>query len=504
VKYLLTFDIGTTSVKACIFTESLRMKGHASEEYQLITERAGWLELQGSDYWNAVRRGAKAAIANAGIDAKDIVTISVTTQGETLIPVDRNGKDLRNAIVWLDERAGEQAARLATRFDASCFYQETGLPELNGYIPVAKLLWIKENEPEIYEKTFKFLLLEDYVIMHLTGLFVTEKALSCSTGWYCFKEDGLWREMMDYAGLDAEKLPLMLECGTVVPASVLPGVLDEFGFSENVRVVTGAMDQTAGAVGAGNILPGIVTETTGTALCIGITLVQPDMSQLPRVTIYRHIWPGSYLMLPYCMTAGMFLKWFKDNFCAAEILRAAQENRSVYAVFDDIVSKTPAGSNGLIAIPYLTGTLQPHHNPNARGVFFGAGMDTKMPQFLRAIFESIAFMLRENIEMIENVYHIKVQEIRSLGGGAKSDVWRQIKADVSGIPIAVLDESECTSLGAAILAAVAAGLYPDIMTAAKAANQVADVRQPDLATSALYDKAYHKYCEIYERLEPMF
>jgi xylulokinase len=502
--YFLTFDIGTTSVKTCVFDQSLRMRGHANGEYQLIAEKPGFVELVPETYFQAILGGAKQAIANAGIAAADIVSISCSTQGETLIPISRNGASLRNAIVWLDERAAGQAARLGARFPAERFYRETGLPELNGYTPIAKLLWLKENEPELYANTWKFLLLEDYIVFRLTGECVTEKALATSTGWFQLSSDGYWTEMLEAAGIDGEKLPELLECGTLVPAAVLPEVRAALGLSERVRVVTGAMDQTAGAIGAGNLAPGLITETTGTALCLVATLDKPDLNHPSRVTVYRHFAPERYLMITISMTAGMFLKWFKDNFCELESQKAEAEGRSVYALFDEIVAATAPGANGLIAYPYLNGSLQPHNNPNVRGVFFGAGLDSKKEHFLRAIFEGVAFMLRENMELIEEVNRISIGEIRTLGGGSKSAVWRQIKADVTQKPIAALAESECASLGVAILAAVALGYFPSVEEAALGANAETDQASPNPEFAPLYERMYRTYDALYDRLEPLF
>jgi xylulokinase len=502
--YFLTFDIGTTSVKTCVFDQELHLCGHSSGEYQLITDKPGYVELEPETYMSAVIRGAKEAIQRAGIRAKDVVSISCTTQGETFIPIAKDGRALHRAIVWLDERAGDEAAELNRQFSAECFYQKTGLPEINGYTPIAKLLWLRKHEPEIYRNTWKFLLLEDYIIYRFTGVCVSEKALATSTGWFQLSSDGYWQEILDAVEIDVDKLPDLLECGMVVGAEVLPALRAELGLDECVRMITGAMDQTAGAVGAGNLTPGILTETTGTALCLVATLDHPNLNHPSRVTVYRHFAPNRYLMITISMTAGMFLKWFKDVFCAEESRQAELEHRAVYSLFDDIVSGTEPGSNGLLAYPYLNGSLQPYSNPNVRGVFFGMGLDTKKEHFLRAIFEGIAFLLRENLELIEAVNGIHVNEIRSLGGGAKSDIWRQIKADVAQRPIAALAESECASLGAAILAAVALGYYPDVNAASASANTVTDYQYPNELLMPLYERIYQTYSALYPRLEPLF
>ena len=498
MKYFLTYDVGTTSVKTCVFDASLRMCGYSNEEYALITETGGIVEADPERYWSAVLSGTTRACENAKVEPSAVSAISITTQGETLIPVAADGTALHNAIVWLDERAGEEAAALSKVFDPVRFYAKTGITELNGYVPVAKILWIREHLPEIYEKTYKFLLLEDYLIMRLTGAFVSEKALLSTSGWFDIEKDCYWQEMLDAAGIDAEKLPEALECGTIVDRPVLPAVRRTLGLSEEVVVVTSAMDQTTAALGAGNIEPGIITETTGTGMCIGATVTEPDFFDPSRVNLYRHIEAGKYLIIPVCMTAGMVLKWFKDAFCKWEQEEAAARGVSAYDIISEQVEKVPPLSNGLLLVPYLTGTLQPDNNPDARGVFYGVGLDMGRPHFQRAIFEAIAFMLRENVELIERVEHLKATEIRALGGGAKSRIWRQIKADVNQTRIVSMCEEECSSLGAAILAAVAVGVFPDAKTAAAAANSVSEALLPNETLAGAYDAAYARYRKLYE------
>jgi xylulokinase len=239
-------------------------------------------------------------------------------------------------------------------------------------------------------------------------------------------------------------------------------------------------------------------------MCVAATSDNPDFSNPQRITIYRHIYPKKYLIIPVSMTAGLILKWFKDEFCADLAAEASAKGVSVYAVIDDIVSKTPALSNGLILVPYFNGVLQPDNNPQAQGVFFGIKLNTGRPEFLRAILEGIGFMLKENIELIDQIQGSKSNEIRSLGGGANSAIWRQIKADINGIPIASMAENECTALGAGILAAVALGCYPDAATAASASNTLAERTGPDKSLAALYEKGYRKYHAVYNQLKELF
>jgi len=220
MRYILVFDIGTTAVKACLFNRQLKLFGFSSEEYQLLTPAAGIVELDPETYWKAVKTQTELVCKKNGISPGDIEAITATTQGETIIPVDEKGKALRNAIVWLDNRASEQAKRISGRFPPEIFYSRTGIPDCNGYCPVAKLLWIKEKEPEIYKKTFKFLLLEDYILSRFCGDFVTEKALLCTTGYFDIINDEYWKEMLDFTGIEVGKLPRPMECGAVLDSPV--------------------------------------------------------------------------------------------------------------------------------------------------------------------------------------------------------------------------------------------------------------------------------------------
>jgi xylulokinase len=462
------------------------------------------VEMEPETYWKSVKALIALICQNTGVSPGEIEAITATTQGETIIPVDENGKALRNAIVWLDERATMQADRISKHFPPEIFYSKTGIPECNGYCPIAKILWIKETEPEIYKRAHKFLLLEDYIIARFTGDFVTEKALLCTSGYFNIITDEYWKEMLDFTGIEVSKLPFPMECGAIIDSPVKPDLCSSLNLSPDVKIITSAMDQMTAAVGAGNLKPGVITETTGTGMCVAATSENPDFSNHMRLTIYRHIYPKRYLIIPVSMTAGLVLKWFKDEFCADLAAEAAVKKVSVYAMIDDIVSIAPPLSKGLILIPYLNGVLQPDNNPSAKGVFFGAGLNTGRPEFLRSILEGIGYMLKENIELIEQVQGCKSEEIRSLGGGSKSGIWRQIKADINGVPIVYMKESECTALGAGILAAVALGFYPNAAAAAEASNDVAGRSDPNKDLEKHYLESYSKYRAVYENLKRLF
>jgi xylulokinase len=500
---ILTFDIGTTAVKASIFSDALSLVESASVEYKLITDAKLNVEFEADGYWQGMKSCISMLAARNPKAIAAIRGIGITTQGETLIPVDREGRSLRNAIVWLDGRAIKEAEDIRSVFDERTFYGRTGIPDCNGLCPLSKLLWIKKNERELYDRTYKFLLLEDYIILRLTGRYVTEKSILSTTGYFDIANDCLWAEALEKLGIDAGKIPEILECGSLV-GSIRGEVAEELGLPSAVLVVTGAMDQTAGAVGAVNVEPGLMSETTGTALTLAVTTSSPDFSHPGRLCIYRHAFKGAYLYLPVCMTAGIVLKNFKDELCSDLVAEAEAAKRSVYDLMGEAAAAVPLGSGGLILLPYLAGLTQPDNNPAARGVLFGLGLDTKRGHLIRSIFEAVAYMVRENLEIVESITAQRIGSIRSLGGGSRSPFWSQVKADVTGRVINTMAESECASLGAAALVAVALGIFKSLPAAASASNSVSSVFKPDQARVALYNPLYRKYQKLYESVKDLF
>lgn len=501
-KKILTIDIGTTSVKASIFNERLEMIGSSIEEYVLDTKH-GYIEFDAEKYWIMVKKGIERVCSITEIDRREISAIGITTQGETIVPINSDGAPSREAIVWLDGRAAKESELINKKYNKRTFYSITGIPECTGLCPVSKLLWIKNHEPAVYKNTYKFLLLEDFIIFKFTGKFVTEKSLLTTTGYFDIVKDCIWDEILDYIQVDKEKLPEALECGTIVSA-IKRDVADDLGLSDKAVIVTTAMDQTAGSVGAGNLAPGIVTETTGTALTVATFTKTPNLTSPLRIPLYRHIYKNSYLYIPVCMTAGIILKWFKDEFCKDEIKESKKRNLSVYTILDEMVESTPPLSNGLVLLPYFEGTIQPDNNPKARGVFFGINLGTKKIHFLRSIYESIAFLLRENTELLELLTGDSINEIRSLGGGSKSKVWLQIKADVTGKRIVSMKERECTSLGAAIISAVAVGIFRNVKEASEIANRPTDYFEPHKNLFELYQRGFYVYKTMYQQLKTLF
>lgn len=488
---IAALDVGTSSVKVCLFDLNMGLVSRSVQEYTLDAH-GDRVEVDGQVYLDAIRAGMKEALC--GAPGYRVAAIGVTTQGETLAPVDEGGNLLCPFIVWLDGRAEEQAEALREMICGRDFYRTTGLPEISGALPLAKLRWLRDQEPEIYEKTHKFLLVEDFVLYHLTGKFVSEKALQTSTGWFDLESDGLWTEGLAVAGINPEKLPDILECGEVVgPLTEETAVL--LGLEPGIPVVTGAMDQTAAALAGGCTKPGMVTETTGSALVMAACTEEPTFTDGHHVTIYRHALPGKFIYLPIGNTGGMALKWFRDQFC--KDLSGGEEG---YDTINELVSQAPAGCEGLVFLPFLAGSVNPDNCPEATACFFGARLSTTRAHFARSVMESIAFLVRDFFEMLGKL-SCDVESVCSLGGGSRSPVWLQIKADVCNRTFRAASCSEATAMGAALLAGWGTGL---VERGTLPKTGVSHVHEPNEANAVNYEKAYTLYKKLYSAVKPLY
>ena len=493
----LTFDVGTTVIKTCLFDSQLHVIAQCMDEYDLLA-RNGMVELDSSVYWQTICRAVRRL--QQQVSMSEVKTISITTQGETMIPVDSNGNALCNAIVWLDGRAEEQAKQILEKYSLRELYNRTGVSDINGFVPLAKLLWLKQHAKDIYDKTYKVLLLEDFLLMKLTGKFVTESALQASTGWYDNHSDTYLVDVLDRLGLDTAKLPEILDCGKII-GHILPAVACELGLPNNVQIITGAMDQTAAAVGGGGLKPGIVTATIGTALVMTVT-VPEEIDLKDPVIIYRGIKPRQFFLLPLCNAAGIIFKWLKDTAFQKEAEQNKRQGVDTYDCLCELAANSPPGANGLIVLPYFNGSIQPTVLPRAKGVFFGLTLTTSKGDLVRAVLEGIGYMFRENVEMLQKL-GIEIKQIHFFGGGSKNPIWNQIIADITGVELVLLEQEECASAGAAMLAAVAIGDYPDLETAQKQ-NQVKTVVTPNFAIREKYNDLYERYLQLFRSVEGLF
>ena len=500
-KYILALDLGTTAIKVAIVDINGKLVATSTQEYMLLTPDTLSVELPVEIYWEAFKAGIKDALAKSGISGSNLACLGISAQGETLILIDESGKPLRNAIVWMDNRAQKEAAELSAKFPPAVTYKVTGQVSIVPTWPASKLLWIKNNEPEIFKKIYKVFLIEDYFIYRLTGKFACEGSLICSTAYWNINTKKWWPEMLSYLGLSETQLPEIYEPGDKV-AEIKANAAKELGVSEGMVVCTGALDQAAGTIGVGNIAPGLFSENTGAALAICATVNKSFMDPAFQMPCHYHGIKDLYMAHTFT-TGGMALKWFRDAFCDLEVLISSKTNIDGYDLMNEEVKLAPAGSNGLVMLPHLQGAMAPEANPKAKGVYFGITMKHTKAHFIRAVMEGVGYIVMRNIEAIESM-GIPVKEIRVLGGGSKSSVWNQIKADITGRVIWTTENSDAACLGAAIISGVSCGIFSNVKDAVSKMVNLKQKFEPNMENHKEYKKLYSQYKQLYAALCPLF
>ena len=458
---LLGIDVGTTSLKAAVFNSEGKMLSSATVDYALLTE-GDRVEFTAERYWEIAQEAIRKVSAEHRIDA-----LAIDTQGETLILTDEKGTPLCNAVVWLDNRAAKEAEEIEQAFGRKRIYEVTGQPEVTATWPACKLLWFQKHKPELWSRVRKIFLLEDYLLYRLTGEFAAEKTLQSSTLYFDIRSGNWWDEMLDYLHLTPEMLPRLSESGTLV------------GKAGETAVVTGAIDQIAGAIGAGVVHKGLVSEMTGTTMAVFVPSESIPPFDPDSIVPCHYNFDGSYCLLSWSPTAGMALKWFKNNLCEQFSFRE----------LDKLAGSVAPGSNGLVFLPYLCGSTMPKYNPEARASFTGLTLEHTRGHFVRSVLEAVACMLHGMLDYLK----IDAEEIRAMGGGAESPLWCQIKADMTGKRLVTLENRETACLGAAILAGVGARAFQSVETACAVLVKPGKIYTPGTMD---YSAFYKNYCEV--------
>lgn len=455
-KNLLGVDFGTTALKACLFSEDGELLASESASYKLIT-KGEFIEFDANEFFNVFITTVKKITAKFRVDA-----MSIDTQGETLIVLDRKGEPLMNAIIWLDSRASKEAKEFEEYFSAEKIYNLTGQAETLAGYPAPKIMWLKNNAPDIFYKADKFLLLEDYILYRLTGKFVASRSLYSSSLLMNVKTGEYIPEVLSYLGITEDRLPVLKESGELI------------GEYNGIKVATSALDQIAGITGAGVVDTGVISETTGTALAVSaLTLELPPYYEGLKVSAY-YVKKGVYCLLMWSPTAGAVLEWLKKNFC---------EGLS-FGDINALAESVDAGSEGLICIPYLCGTVMPTNSPSAKGVFYGLELKHTRAHFIRAVMEAISY----NVKTFVDYLGVNATEIRAMGGGANSKLWCEIKASVLGKNVVTLKQNETACLGSAVFAGLAIGVY----------NSIKDATDALVIKNLSYSPKYNGYDKLYK------
>lgn len=476
----LGLDLGGTGVKAGVFDGEGNLLGFGKKSIDPLPSSEGRVEVPIEDVYAAARDSVAKAVAESGAEIR---ALSISSQGETFVSLDENDQPLHPAIIWYDSRAGEQAAKLRDVLGIA----GQGL-YLESVASGPKILWLRDNHPELMSRAKRFLLLPDYFTLRLTGEAVTDPSTAQSTGLYADGSASYSPEALAAAEISEDSLARILPSASPV-ARLTPKAAEEWGLSPDTLVVTGTNDQYAGALGAGNCREGIVSETTGTCLAL-VTLTERLPNSMPAGLFGgRFPIPRYSFALAYAKTAGLVLDWFNREMCPSLTL----------AELDRLAVKAPPGSNGLTVLPHFDGMISPDPNPDSRGCIANLTLAHTVGDIYRAILESLSFSLRENIELLKSS-GFAPKLIRSIGGGAKSDLWLQVKADVCGLPVERPAVAEAATLGAAMLASVGAGGHANVEVCGESLYKADRVFSPDAAKAEAYDIAYNAYRDLHRRM----
>jgi len=492
--FIAALDLGTTGCRTYIFDLAGTIISSDYQEWESFYPTPSQVEQNADAWWNSLKKTIEAAIKKSGIDKSEIVSLSVTNQRETIVPVDKQGNPLHNALVWQDRRTIEQVEFIKNKIGPDKIYKTTGLT-IDPYFSATKILWFKDKKPEIYNRTHKFLLVSDYIIYKLTGRFVSDHSNLSRTMLFDINRLKYSENIASEMGIDLDKMPDPLESGVDIGEIVT----DETDFDKKTLVVSGAGDQQSAALGVGVVAPGEIECTTGTGSFILAYLNKPKFDPEKRVLCSCHAIPGAWVQEASIFTSGGAYRWFRDQIGQSECIEAEKENQDPYRIIDAQAEKSPIGANGLLFIPHLVGAGAPHWNPHAKGILFGLSLGHKRHDLYRAVLEGVAYEVRKNIDVFKQL-GIEPKELLLTGGGSRSDFWNQIYADVLGITCVRNIIEEATSLGAAILAASGAGLFPDIAKAAETLCKVDKKWVPNEENKKFYDSIYNFSYNLYDLL----
>ena len=499
LKYLIGIDAGTSSIKGLLINDKGAACVMASREYTLESGPNGRCEIEAEIYWVKTCEVIRDLLGKSGADPQAVAGLAISSQGETMIIVDDEGKPLRKAIVWLDNRSVAEAEEISRVFNKQQVMDITGLPEILPTWPATTILWIKNSEPEVFRKASKFLMLEDYLMYRLTGRYCTEHSIASDTLYFDIAGKKWWNSMLSFLGISEEHLPEPLPSGAKVE-NLTPDAAVATGLTVRAKCVTGSYDHPAGAIGAGSIAPGMVTLTIGSSMAMCVPLKEPVRDISLRLPCQCHSINGLYFLLPYSSTAGLALRWFRDEFCSEEIKEAERLNTDPYFLMTEKASTVKPGADGLMMLPHLAGTGSPEFNPYARGSFTGITLGMNKGHFIRSIMEAVACCVESNLRSLRlHGYHFS--EIRLLGGASRSPLWSQIIADVTNTFVVTMKQTDTASLGAAILAGTGLGIFPDMDSACKICTAIDSGFEPDTDKSQTYRKVYEQYISLSTSLE---
>lgn len=495
---LVGLDIGTNACKAVAFDREGRTLAQASREYAILTPHPGWAEQDAEEVWRCAVACLRQVISAVQHDPPRALALSV--QGEAIIPVDETGRALRPAILGMDTRTVEENRWLAERFGQEALFQRTGMP-IHTINTLPKLLWLQRNEPDLWRRAKRFLLYEDFFLSRLGAGAMISHCLASRTQMYDLHRSTWAEDLLQACDIEVERLAALAPPESGPVGELAPALAREWGCGR-VLLASGGHDQACAALGSGITAAGRAMVSTGTAEVVEVALPSPQLGGALRrasISVYRHVVAGLYLAMTLNHSGGLVLRWFRDALSSAERDAALAAGRDPY---DAILEDAPEGPTPLLVLPHWAGSGTPWMDTASKGAILGLTFQTSRPMLAKAILEGLTFELRLNLDILREG-GIAIDTLCAVGGGARSDLWLHLKADICGLPLRVPRVTDAACLGAAILAGLALGEYA---TPQEAATHMVRYRQeilPDPSRTHAYEARYALYRQIYPSLAPL-
>lgn len=498
----LGIDIGTSGTKTLAMREDGAILATATKEYPLSTPKPGWSEQNPEDWWQATIAGVRQVLKRGNLTADDVAGIGLSGQMHGSVFLDASHEVIRPALLWNDQRTAAECAEIEQRAGGRARLIElVANPALTGFT-APKILWLRNHEPRNFERCAQVLLPKDYIRFRLTGEFATEVSDASGTLLLDVRNRQWCQPLLEALQLDPSLLPRVYE-SEEVSGRLTKKVAKQLRLNAGTPVVGGGGDQAAGAVGNGVVQRGVISATMGTS---GVVFAHSDEVQIDpqgRVHTFCHAVRGKWHVMGVVLSAGGSLQWFRNQLCSAELTAAKKQKTDPYNLIVRQAADAPPDCEGLYFLPYLTGERTPHADPHARGAWIGLTLRHGRAHLVRSVMEGATYAMRDCLEIIRAM-RIPVEQIRLSGGGARSDFWRQMQADIYGQPVVTINAEEGPAYGVALLAAAGTGAYKDVVEACTATIRVTSTTEPNAEAARTYQEAYPIYGRLYTALKDQY
>ncbi|MFO0909504.1 MAG: xylulokinase [Isosphaeraceae bacterium] len=498
----LGIDIGTSGTKTLAIDSSGAILASASAEYPCSHPQPGWSEQDPELWWKATVATIGEVMARGSLSPADIKGVGLSGQMHGSVFLDAQGKVIRPALLWNDQRTAAECAEIESRAGGKeALIRLVANPALTGFT-APKLLWVRNHEPANWERVRQVLLPKDYIRYRLSGTYATEVSDASGTLLLDVANRRWSTELLGKLDIDPTLLPACFE-SPEISSKVSKLGAQATGLAEGTPIAGGGGDQPAGAVGNGIVRSGVVSATMGTSGVVFAHADEPGFDPLGRLQRFCHAVPGAYCAFGVVLAAGGSFQWFRNELSKVEIEAARKQGIDPYFLLTDEAALAGIGAEGLFFLPYLTGERTPHFDPDAKGAWIGLTVRHGRPHLVRSVLEGATYAMRDSLELIRDM-GIAISQIRVSGGGARNPLWRQIQADIYGVDVHTVNSSEGPAFGVALLAQVGIGSFASVPEACDATVRLAERTTMDLASKAFYDRGYIIYRQLYKDLRQSF